>query len=200
MAEKAGQCRLRASSRKLLNMRHPGDAWSEGRRCLRAAGTPALPLHGQRAIVTAWPPDAKCEKCGEAQDPARGYVLPAPTDVVEFPAPETRLMCEPCARELAGLAEGELLGHTCQLCLDDVTHVENVVLERGEIDAAEDEERIRRFADQYRARGWRVTSAVPPPLTYQLPKVLGTWWSVWFTPARELNWASIDETQDPGAA
>ncbi|MDP9164508.1 MAG: hypothetical protein M3O32_00275 [Actinomycetota bacterium] len=111
-----------------------------------------------------------------------GYVGPTSGDSVTYPAPETRFVCRLCTRDTLGLTDDEWSGHTCRPACRDTRHVDWVGLPRDELMDAPPSERVARFAQEYAARGWTVTSVEVEP---KAPVVLaGRHWAVHFEPSR----------------
>ncbi len=162
---------------------HPGDSWE--RMCPRSYDKPVLPLEGRRSIHGAWPPGAVCEKCEAGATNGGGYVGPVEGDTVRYPAPETRFVCEPCARRMLGLGAKELTGHNCNERCRDFRHVDLVDELRGELESALLTARVARYEADYAARGWRVVDVTDAPWA---PEIFGVYWAVWFEPSRILPW------------
>lgn len=160
---------------------HPGDSWPQ--LCPRRLDKPTLIIEGRRSIYTAWPPGAVCEMCGIPLP--EGYVGPVDDDVVRYPAPETRFICEACARSMVGLGTDGLTGHACRPSCTDELHEDLVYLPEDQLAEMEESERIEHFCVDYAERGWRVIYVSDSPST---PRVDGgRTWSVWFVPVRNAS-------------
>jgi hypothetical protein len=165
---------------------HPGDDWPHF--CPMRRDKPPLPVEGRRSIYAAWPPAAVCEKCGfKPASKEGGYVGPVDGDLVRFPNPTTRFVCEPCARSSLGLTDTDLSGHSCQPRCSDLRHVELIPEHRNVVDVLSQPERIARYANDYAERGWRVVDVREAPWS---PKVMGKYWAVWLEPIHQLPWVS----------
>ena len=142
---------------------HPGDEWE--RRCPRSYDKPVLPLSGRRSIHAAWPPGAVCEICQDGPVNGGGYVGPVSGDTVFYPAPETRFVCESCARKMLELRPEELYGHGCHRLCTDRLHVQQIAEQRGVVEQMAEEQRIDHFQGHFDDKhGWkvvRVTDALP---------------------------------------
>lgn len=166
-------------------MTHPGDNWP--RKCHRVYDKPVLPIEGRRNIFTTWPPGAACEKCYEGLE--SGYVGPVLGDWVVYPAPETRFICEPCARSLLGLNQKELYGHSCQdpRC-GDIRHVVMTFPIRGTWEGMTDFERVDECSSEFAEYGWKVVAVEPSPLGAGPDTIGTTRWDIWIEPMRDLPW------------
>jgi len=147
---------------------------------------PVLVIDGRRSFVAAWPPGAVCEECGVEQPRGGGYVGPVLGERVDYPKPDARYTCPPCARAKLGLGERELSGHMCQHCEDDSDlHIDGLRFLPGELDSMSDAERLEHVSAKYEyaERGWQVLEVESAP---QLTAGTGVGWAVYFKAARQL--------------
>jgi|ACXJ01.1.fsa_nt_gi hypothetical protein len=145
------------------------------------ADHPVLPILGRRSIFTEWPPGATCESCGAR--PPLGYVGPARTNLVYFPSPRLRLVCEDCARRLLGLGPQALTGHRCTQGCSDRSHV-HLVRVQGEAPSPQCPA-VQSEVKRLEARGWRILEQGPPPKRISPQPGL---WALWIEPVTPLPW------------
>lgn len=161
----------------VADTQHPGDSWP--RMCSADHQVLAVVIDGNRSILSAWPPGARCERCGAQPD--RGYAGPTASDVVTYPNRAIRFFCEPCIRAALHAGEAEFRGHMCQQCpfADSNQHVEVQILQRG-ISGMPMSERLKLVeeAGNYARRGFVLESVEVIGPGAGRPAVTGEWCQV----------------------